>query len=229
MQHHFETGVAEAVGVEAAVILYNIAYWCDKNRTNGRHYHDGMYWTYNSNRAFQEQFPYLSKGKIERAIAKLQDNGLVMVGNYSDDRLDRTRWFAVTERGFALSGMRPTVHGQQLELDLDKHDTVDAQPKKPQYEDEVTEVMSYLNRVTGRNLRAGGNHIRARLRDGATVAQCKSVIDLKQSEWGGDARMRKYVRPATLFCKENFAKYLDELDDAAMTASEGVARYAEYD
>lgn len=227
MEHHFNTRVAEVVGVEAAVILQNIVYWCDKNRMNGAHFHDGMFWTYNSNRAFQEQFPYLSKGKIERAITRLVDAGLVDVGSYSDDRLDRTRWFAVTELGYELSDMKPTEHGEQLALDVDS--ATPSRAKRQSFDAEVAEVMAYLNGVTGRKLSAGTNHIRARLRDGATVEQCKRVIDLKQAEWGGNPNMRKYVRPATLFCKENFEKYMDELGDAEITASEGVARYAQYD
>lgn len=225
MEHHFEVAVAEAVGVEAAVILHNLAYWCDKNRANGKHFHDGTFWTYNSNKAFQEQFPYLSKGKIERAITKLQDAGLVEVGNYSGGNANRTRWFAVTNRGFELSGMRPTEHGTQLVLDL----ATEHRARRPAFDTEVNEIMEYLNETTGRRLSAGTNHIRARLREGATVEQCKRIIDLKQVEWGGNPNMRKYVRPATLFCKENFEKYMDELGDVAVSASEGVARYAQYD
>lgn len=227
MEHHFNTRVAETVGVEAAVILQNIVYWCDKNRLNGEHFHDGMYWTYNSNRAFQEQFPYLSKGKIERAITKLQDAGLVEVGNYSGGVENRTRWFAVTELGYEMSGMAPTKRHEQLALDVDS--ATPSRAKRQSFDAEVAEVMAYLNGVTGRSLSAGTNHIRARLRDGATVEQCKRIIDLKQAEWGGNPNMRKYVRPATLFCKENFEKYMDELGDAEITASEGVARYAQYD
>ncbi len=225
MEHHFETEVAKVVGVEAAVILFNIAYWCDKNRKNGRHFHDGLYWTYNSTRAFTEQFPYLSRGKVDRAIARLQDNGLVEIGNYNDDRLDRTRWYAVTNDGYVLSGMEPI---DRL-ADAPTRDKPASRKRKVRFEDEANEVMAYLEARVGSPRSAGAQHIRARMRDGATVEDCKRVIDIKCDEWGGSDKMRKYLRASTLFGKDNFEKYMDELGAADAAAVTGVGRYAEYD
>jgi len=221
MEHHFVTAVASEVGVEAAVILYNLAYWCDKNRRNGTHYHDGLHWTYNSTRAFTEQLPYMSRGKVDRAIARLEEHGLILISNYNEDRLDRTRWYAVTDEGFRLSGMEPTSGGETATRPSQKR----KRPTQSAHTDEVNEVMEHIAEVTGRRLTAGTQHIRARLEEGVTVETMKRIVDMKQAEWGNDPRMRKYVRPSTLFGPENFRKYRDELEDA----DGGVSRYAEYD
>jgi uncharacterized phage protein (TIGR02220 family) len=49
-----------------------------------------------------------------------------------------------------------------------------------------------------------------------TVRQIKSVIDFKYEEWGSNDRMRKYLRPITLFDSYNFPRYLDEMSKKKM-------------
>lgn len=68
MIHNFDINIAEKYGINAAIILQNMYYWIEKNRANEKHFHDGYYWTYNSLKAFEELFPYMStKQKIGRA------------------------------------------------------------------------------------------------------------------------------------------------------------------
>ena len=97
--HFFEEHVAKLYGVHAAVLLQNIWYWCEKNRANGKHLHDGRYWTYNSERAFSELFPYLSKWQIRNALEKLKDAGVIETRNFNQVTYDRTLWYTVTEKG----------------------------------------------------------------------------------------------------------------------------------
>ena len=40
------------------------------------------------------------------------------------------------------------------------------------------------------------------------LTEIKIVIDAKCDEWLGDEKMKKYLRPETLFSKTNFEKYL---------------------
>ena len=49
-KHVFDIDVAQEVGVNAAILLENIAHWIEHNRANEdkRSFHDGTYWTYNS-------------------------------------------------------------------------------------------------------------------------------------------------------------------------------------
>ncbi len=79
-------------------------------------------------------------------------------------------------------------------------------------------VLNYLNSKIGsrfRSVPANLKLISARLKEGATVADCKSVIDAKVAEWSEDSKLKKYLRPATLFSAENFAQYVGQLGTQA--------------
>lgn len=92
----FDDKIAMELGVEAAILYANIEFWVDKNRANGKNFHDGYYWTYNSTKAFAEQFPYWSSAKIRRALEKLEDAGYIKTGNYNKVAYDRTKWYTCT-------------------------------------------------------------------------------------------------------------------------------------
>lgn len=101
-EHHFDVDVAAEYGINAAVILYNINFWIEKNEANGANFHDGNYWTYNSVKAFKKQFRYLSEKAINTALKKLEIEGIIVTGNYNNSAYDRTKWYALTDRGKAL-------------------------------------------------------------------------------------------------------------------------------
>ena len=100
--HYFDVHIAKLYGVNCAVILQNIWHWVSKNEANGKHFHDGYYWTYNSTKAFSKQFPYLSQRQIETALKKLRDEGILKTGNYNAMAYDRTLWYAITEKGKSI-------------------------------------------------------------------------------------------------------------------------------
>ena len=95
----FDSDVAKDVGVNAAVLFYNIAWWIEKNEANNTNFHDGDYWTYNSMKAYTEMFPFMSKQNIRTAIKVLQDGGYIKTGNYNAAAYDRTLWYALTDKG----------------------------------------------------------------------------------------------------------------------------------
>lgn len=101
MYHSFNTAIAKECGMAAAVLFENIRYWIRKNAANNKHFYDGRYWTYNSNKAFAEQFDYLSPDQIYRAIAKLEAKGLLLGGNYNASPYDRTKWYALSDAAIA--------------------------------------------------------------------------------------------------------------------------------
>ena len=79
---------------------------------------------------------------------------------------------------------------------------------------EAVEVLNFLNTKTGRAyqpVEANLNLILNRLKEGATVADCRAVIAKKAREWGTDDKMAEYLRPATLFNATKFAQYRGEL------------------
>lgn len=79
---------------------------------------------------------------------------------------------------------------------------------------EAREVLEFLNEKAGRRYQANRvnlGFILARLKDGATVTECRQVIAKKCREWGADEKMAEYLRPATLFNATKFAQYQGEL------------------
>lgn len=102
MVHTFDSNIAAKYGVNAAILLQNLYYWIEKNRANEKHFYDGYYWTFNSVKAYEEMFPYMSVRQIRTAFDKLESNGLIIKGNYNAQQYDRTTWYALTERAYAL-------------------------------------------------------------------------------------------------------------------------------
>lgn len=97
MHHYFNTEIAKEVGVNAAVILENIAHWVLRNKANDKNFYDGHYWTYNSNAAMAELFPYMNARQVRTALDSLRKNGMVITGNYNKSSYDRTLWYTVSD------------------------------------------------------------------------------------------------------------------------------------
>jgi hypothetical protein len=95
-RHSFDPEVAAKVGLNAAVIFQNILWWAEKNAANNKHFHDGLWWTYNSVSAFADLFPYLTGKQIRTALTKLEDDGLLVSGSFNKSAYDRTKWYAPT-------------------------------------------------------------------------------------------------------------------------------------
>ena len=79
----------------------------------------------------------------------------------------------------------------------------------------IVEVIKHLNLKTKKaySLKPHTSNyelIGARLNEGWTAEQCKRVIDVKCSQWLGDAKWEIYLRPSTLFRKSHFEDYLNE-------------------
>ena len=88
------------------------------------------------------------------------------------------------------------------------------QPERKKLSTACGEVLTFLNEKTGRNYRpvkANIEMIAARLKEGATVDECRQVIAKKCREWRADEKMESYLRPKTLFNRTNFAQYQGEL------------------
>lgn len=95
--HTFDPEIAMQVGVNAAVVYRNLVFWVRHNEANRRNFHEGRSWTYNSLAAFDEQFPYLTAKQIRTALDKLVEAGLILKGNFAEDRFKRANWYALGE------------------------------------------------------------------------------------------------------------------------------------
>ena len=76
----------------------------------------------------------------------------------------------------------------------------------------IKEIISYLNEKTGKsfrnNTKATIRVVKARLDEGFSVDDFKTVIDFKTSQWLHDDKMDEFLRPETLFCASHFDGYL---------------------
>ena len=217
--HYFDIRIAELYGVNCAVILQNLWHWIKKNEANEKNFHDGTYWTYNSTKAFNELFPYLSQRQIETALKKLRDEGIIVTGNYNAMKYDRTLWYAVTSKGKTIlhggemdtpKNVKCILHGGEMDLPpkengfpRDVKPIPYINPNKNSNVNAYISIVSYLNEKAGTNYKATTpktqSAIKARLAEGFTEEDFFTVIDKKCAEWLGDSKMEKYLRPETLF------------------------------
>jgi len=87
--------LATAIGLNEAIILQQVHYWLTIAAEKGNNFKDGYYWTYNSIRQWQEQFPWWSKNTIRRTLDKLEAEGLLVIGCYNKLNIDRTKWYRI--------------------------------------------------------------------------------------------------------------------------------------
>ena len=102
MYHQFNTKIAKQYGLEESILLENIYFWVKKNKCNNQNYHNGKYWTYNSIKAFSALFPYMSESKIYRALKNLEENGLIEISDFNENRYKRPSWYTLTEKALKL-------------------------------------------------------------------------------------------------------------------------------
>lgn len=223
--HSFSVGVAVELGVNAAILLQSIGYWCDKNKANGKHEHDGLYWTYNSTRAWGELYPYIGKSAITAALGKLEERGYIRTGNYNHSAYDRTKWYAITsegrealvapiDRNREMDSTETQNRNGEIKRPIPNTYTVtdpvkDIKANEPPY----ASIVAYLNERTGAKYRPTTpktrERIRARWAEGFREEDFRAVIDGKVADWGKDEKMARYLRPETLFGPK-FEGYLNE-------------------
>ena len=118
VEYHFRAELAAEYGVDGAIFLHCMAFWTAKNRANGRHFHEGRYWTYNTMKALTELFPFWSRRQIERIVAGLKEAGALLTGNFSEDKTDRTLWYALGDKVLEAYGEGVPPISPNGEMDL---------------------------------------------------------------------------------------------------------------
>ena len=77
-------------------------------------------------------------------------------------------------------------------------------------------IIEHLNNKTGKKFshKSSANQklIKARFNEDYTLEDFIRVIDIKTNEWINDEKMKKYLKPDTLFRTSNFDKYLNQED-----------------
>lgn len=102
-EHHFNIADAQQYGVDAAILLHNLKFWLEKNLANKHNIHDGRVWTYNTQNAWVALFPYFTRRQIQRILKTLVEAGLLLKGNYNEDRFDKTVWYSLNLPEFEVN------------------------------------------------------------------------------------------------------------------------------
>lgn len=117
------------------------------------------------------------------------------IHNDNDNDNDRT--------GNESSTIRPRIDGKAF---------AEVQSEQEKLKESYQSIVGYLNEKAGTHYKATTEKtksaIRARLAEGFTVDDFKTVIDKKCAEWIGDPKMEQYLRPETLFGTK-FESYLN--------------------
>ena len=121
------------------------------------------------------------------------------------------------------SGQSGGFHPSESGGDPSVNSTTDPSGKKPScpvasqpdpevvITDNAILVLTHLNQVSGSRFQKSKTsleNIRARLREGYSVADLQLVIDLKHEHWHGNDEQYQYMRPETLFGPKKFEGYL---------------------
>lgn len=132
MEHSFDIDLAEEIGIEEAIIFKHICYWVQKNEANEMNFFDGTTWTFNSVKGFNEIFYYMTPKKIRNVLTRLEELGLIKTGNFNKAQFDRTKWYAITEKGKCIYPKR------QIHLPVGAN--ASAQKGKP-----IPDINTYIN------------------------------------------------------------------------------------
>lgn len=91
-------------------------------------------------------------------------------------------------------------------------------------------IIDYLNKKTSKNFKSTSKKtktlINARINEGFSVEDFKTVINNKTTEWLNDKKMEKYLRPETLFGNK-FESYLNQ-NSKKQETSENIETVDEY-
>ncbi|HAU4370751.1 TPA: GntR family transcriptional regulator [Citrobacter amalonaticus] len=150
-------------------------------------------------------------------VAKLQTVAFAHLSDSDPSKSDPSKFEP------SKSGRNGGFHPSESGGDPSVNSTTDPSGKKPScpvasqpdpevaITDNAILVLTHLNQVSGsryQKSKTSLENIRARLREGYSVADLQLVIDLKHEHWNGNDEQYQYMRPETLFGPKKFDGYL---------------------
>lgn len=208
--------LAEKIGLNEAILLQQIHFWLNKKK----HKKEGRYWVYNTYKEWAKQFPFWSESTIRRTVNSLEKQKLLIVGNFNKLKIDNTKWYTIDYEEVNRMN-RPSVQNEQTDcskwtdgtVQNEQTITIDYPETTTETNKYIVEIVEYLNHAANKNYRHTTRKtrslIKARFNEGFTLDDFKKVIDIKVSEWGRNPKMKKYLRPETLFGTK-FESYLNQ-------------------
>lgn len=156
-------------------------------------------------------------------VAKLQAAAFSQLSDSDTSKSDASNFDAsktdpsksVKNGGFdpSESGGDPSVKSKQDPQVTSKPSCPVAAQPDPEVviTDQAILVLTHLNQISGsryQKSKTSLENIRARLREGYSVADLQLVIDLKHEHWHENDEQYQYMRPETLFGPKKFESYL---------------------
>lgn len=87
--------LATKIGLDAALVLQKVHYWLEVNRKKGSNCYDGCFWTYNSIKEWNKEFPFYTERTLQRIFKKLKESGILKAGNFNKAKFDKTAWYTI--------------------------------------------------------------------------------------------------------------------------------------
>lgn len=119
------------------------------------------------------------------------------------------------------SGRQPPEVEVEVEVEVEakfKTPLSGSAPSGAEHRRLAGEILDYLNKSAGKRFRPVDANIKlivARLREGYTAEELKTVVCRQVLLWGDDHKMMEFLRPATLFNSTRCAQYAGELEAQA--------------
>ena len=130
------------------------------------------------------------------------------------------------------NNIHSNIHSNRHNNDALSASASEAQNTDDNFELFRANVIAYLNSKAGVRFssrsESTAKYIRARYNEGYTLDDFRLVIDAKVAAWSEDAKMRKYLRPQTLFA-DKFDSYLNEAEADRKSQAEAAEREAEWE
>ena len=151
--------------------------------------------------------------QVRTALSHLVETGEVADKSHSKFRvITVVKWNEYQADGRQVTDKWQTSGRQVATIEEYK----EIKEEKNIYSAAVNQVIDYLNKVLGTKYssksKSTSEKITARLKEGHTFEDFKTVIDKKFKQWGDDPKMAKFLRPETLFAASHFESYLNEIE-----------------
>lgn len=200
--------VVKLFGLETAFLLSNFAeaeqMMADKEG-----------WFYQTSNTVEEMTT-LSRHKQDQCIKQLEEMNILLkdVRGMPAKRYFKINYECLTNliANFQQTSMR-NIDKQDCKKSTTNKESTNKESIKESTNYIVEQVIDYLNQKANKNYKTTTNKTKAlihsRINEGFTLNDFKKVIDIKARDWINDKKMRKYLRPETLFGTK-FEGYLNE-------------------
>jgi hypothetical protein len=135
---------AEKYGVDKAILINYLRIFIAANRSAGRSMHEGRAYTYNTHQEIAERHPFWTKQKVGRMVRELVDEGVLVVAHLSENRWDRTSYYAFADEANFLP---PHVINSETSDDIKTETSDDINPEPSYTEESLKSPKDYVTLV----------------------------------------------------------------------------------